>query len=930
MIIKITDETPIENLNLKNRTYNCLKRSNINTVGEVMKLTETDFASIKYFGEGCAKEVLSIQEKIASGELDSLCVSDNPESIKDPTFLVLNEINERTYSEEYAEFLFLDNNKNPQKDVPVSQLNITPAKKGALMKHGYNTLSKIVLGAASEVRSIKSLGKAYDIIKQEIDDRLILCFPVNQSFETAESVAKSITEEYRQNEELASLLDNAIRIRTYDYENGIDPEEVSENRNLLTFLYRDELIRQYVEDYILFLLKDSTLEYFELRKIVPHSLVISGRFDDILFEMESKNLIEKTEDGYTKFLPYLIDWIQTGLKTEREKDIVRRRISEITLEKIGTDYNLTRERIRQIEAKVKRKYVCFKEKRYIYWYQKYDFTKEQFCEIFNILPASYDSIVYLTKDENKKNGTKKEQKPKLEIVKALDDEKITPSIKRRFPRVLSEQYILLDGEYVFIEKNNILESLLKQRHSEESVRIDDLMEEYNEIIRLNNLSLDILDETSRHATENYVIRLENIIKREKCNYRYYDYSVYDFDDFFKQIDFSQLWNTEISVQKIMNMYPDLMEKYDIHNDYELHYVFQRHPDIIAKYGVTKEDAPNIIIGTANRETQTKLLIFKLAPISIKDFCKAYEEEYGVDAATVQGTYYNYYREYVTEGSIIDTTQEPLRDDELFKMKMALPEDFYFLEDIEKKYYELFPNGNPEKVNHYNIRKMGFNIYCTHALRNTYNTVKEYFVKFIQENRGIYPDAFDQRINTVQDYYIAKEALRNDFELFEILPGKLITFERLQEKYPTVTKEILIDYAKKAVDYSEKDIFTIHSIRKAGFKHELDTIINLESEFFFSGLIRNKKDVNYSKSAGDYFFSKTNPNIDRATFLKKVIEEIDLDIIPRELLSNYMEDEYDILFDQYDLPRIIRKIGYYYSEESRTIYLKAEDYRNELL
>ena len=65
-------------------------------------------------------------------------------------------------------------------------------------------------------------------------------------------------------------------------------------------------------------------------------------------------------------------------------------------------------------------------------------------------------------------------------------------------------------------------------------------------------------------------------------------------------------------------------------------------------------------------------------------------------------------------------------------------------------------------------------------------------------------------------------------------------------------------------------------------------------------------------------------------MKKVIEEIDLDIIPRELLSNYMEDEYDILFDQYDLPRISRKIGYYYSEESRTIYLKAEDYRNELL
>ena len=456
------------------------------------------------------------------------------------------------------------------------------------------------------------------------------------------------------------------------------------------------------------------------------------------------------------------------------------------------------------------------------------------------------------------------------------------------------------------------------------------MEEYNEVIRLNNLSLDILDETNRHATESFVARIENVIKREKCNYRYYDYSNYDFDTFFEQIDFSQYMNTEISTQKIMRMYPELMEQYDIQHPYELHFVFQKYEQAVKKYGVKKKDVPNIIVGTADRETQTKRFIFKMAPISVSDFCKAYEEEYGVEVATFQSNYSVYFNEYVDKNRIIDVTQEPMREDELFQMKEALPGDFYFLEDFEKKYFELFPNGNPEKVNHYNIRKMGFNIYCTHALRNTYNTVKEYFVKFIQENRGIYPDAFDQRINTVQDYYIAKEALRNDFELFEILPGKLITFERLQEKYPTVTKEILIDYAIKAVDYSEKDIFTLHSIRKAGFKHELDTIVNLESEFFFSGLIRNKKDVNYSKSAGDYFFSKTNPNIDRATFLKKVIEEIDLDIIPRELLSNYMEDEYDILFDQYDLPRIIRKIGYYYSEESRTIYLKAEDYRNELL
>lgn len=43
-------ETPIEDLNLSVRTYNCLKRSNITKVGQILQMDEKDLLSVRNFG----------------------------------------------------------------------------------------------------------------------------------------------------------------------------------------------------------------------------------------------------------------------------------------------------------------------------------------------------------------------------------------------------------------------------------------------------------------------------------------------------------------------------------------------------------------------------------------------------------------------------------------------------------------------------------------------------------------------------------------------------------------------------------------------------------------------------------------------------------------------------------------------------------------
>lgn len=59
-------EIPIEELNLTQRSYNCLKREGIHTVGELVKRTEQDLLDIRNFGQ---KSIDEVKEKLEARDL---------------------------------------------------------------------------------------------------------------------------------------------------------------------------------------------------------------------------------------------------------------------------------------------------------------------------------------------------------------------------------------------------------------------------------------------------------------------------------------------------------------------------------------------------------------------------------------------------------------------------------------------------------------------------------------------------------------------------------------------------------------------------------------------------------------------------------------------------------------------------------------------
>jgi DNA-directed RNA polymerase subunit alpha len=84
---------PIEDLQLTIRSYNCLKREGIHTVGELVARSEADLLDIRNFG---AKSITEVKEKLA--ELN-LSLKDSPLDF-DPTAAAYYDGDEGDFTED--------------------------------------------------------------------------------------------------------------------------------------------------------------------------------------------------------------------------------------------------------------------------------------------------------------------------------------------------------------------------------------------------------------------------------------------------------------------------------------------------------------------------------------------------------------------------------------------------------------------------------------------------------------------------------------------------------------------------------------------------------------------------------------------------------------------------------------------------------------
>lgn len=351
---------------------------------------------------------------------------------------------------------------------------------------------------------------------------------------------------------------------------------------------------------------------------------------------------------------------------------------------------------------------------------------------------------------------------------------------------------------------------------------------------------------------------------------------------------------------------------------------KKNEEKLQSYNITLGRMPFLSIGQTDREQQTIEFLYRVAPIELHDFGKAFEEEFGVKSETVLANFTTFINKYYDNGIFsIDYIIMSEAEYKIFGNKLS--EDFYFIEDIEKIYKETFPNGDMGKVNPYNLKTMGFLVYVDYVVRNTYASGEEYFRTLLLKNDILDISKFDKRIVYNQVFQFVIENLRVGFSLLEFERNKYITFTRFSKGAPEITREDLEQYVLTAAGFCNEEFFSIKSIRKKGFASKLDSL-GLD-DWFYGALLRANKNIRYSKMGGGFLFGHINRQFKRSDFFLFLLKKLKKIHIIR--FVEYIEDEYGLKFDRYDVTAVISKSNMYYDPIMEKIYLNKEEYYEDI-
>jgi len=340
-------ETPLLTMGLSSRVFNSLMRSGVHTVGEAISLSLEKIYQVKNFGTSAYKEFIAKKKEIVQNIIDS-----TP--------------NLQEYLDEIQPDELL-NNEKLKKNLPVK-----------INSKLYDRISNLLKG------------KELDINEVTDDDELFYIRRVKRAIdEIGPEICKLAFEEPKKiqelNKALRTFIDQRKRVQIiHELFNKIPEHRKTKKISFFIRLFAE--INHYKDIIELF----STFEYV---------IDLDKRAEDLADQ--SDQLI------ITRFLEWLSfdldqftrNYFEETLDRGRRKEVLVRRASGETLETISKEFNVTRERIRQIESAVLDEFKRISMKLPLLQYLSADLNGETIITCDEILQISPNSniITYLLK-----------------------------------------------------------------------------------------------------------------------------------------------------------------------------------------------------------------------------------------------------------------------------------------------------------------------------------------------------------------------------------------------------------------------------------------------------------------------------------------------------------------------------------------------------
>lgn len=627
---------------------------------------------------------------------------------------------------------------------------------------------------------------------------------------------------------------------------------------------------------------------------------------NIICELQEQKDIEYYSNGYIEYLMDLKEFIN-NIKDNKKKSMLEMRLNGKTLEEIGIKYGLSRERVRQITSKMLLEN-NFKEDRYKYYFEMYNFDDNYFTKTFNV-----DSMVFNYLDIKYKLGKKT-------INDLLDDENIDIKYKKNLEKEIFKDCIFDGKEYIHKNPKEILEYILK-KYCTNQTHIKKIYNLYNEFIE-NYINEDresfyINQRALEGRMDNYSITIASVGKK----YRYYNYEQYDFNILKQKIDLSCYKDKMISSRKIFLDYPEIMEEYDILDEYELHNILKRvyNDDELITFG----RMPTIKFGECDFNMQILDLIIEMAPVRSEDLIDKIEELYGFKKDTIKANFLKECNMYLNDDTyyidynILDFNQISL-------LKKYLNKDIYSIDEFKKIFFNKLFSNDKTLFNIYNLKSLGFDISGNCIYLDKYNNICDAYKNILLRSDFLNLEEIDKQVRSNQMFFRILDDIRNNLDLIEISTNKYINIKRLEKV--NIYKNNLEDYRKAVELIADRyEIFTLKYINRKGFYHDIyeygfDNI-------FYESLIRGSEQIRYRIVGKSMIFKKGKESIKFSDLCEQIINQSGkMDVYEfKELLL----DDYGIDVQLTKLKSVLESSNLYYSKIMEKIYIDYEEYFEEI-
>lgn len=738
----ITKQDDISALPLSVRSLNCLRRANIHTVGAMMDYPEDELLNIRNMGTKSVEEIKHWIGVLLEGAEGYALV----ESIDTPMIQEATEAEIGTN----IETVFLDENGAVAQDIPIKETGLSVRAKNSLTRGGVQFVSQLVKLTADELMNFKNMGK------KTVEEILSYVSNVQITYEKPDDNNTSAPLISDKNEMIAEFIAAYGQAdSTWSRElltiKAQFPEAMGET---LTYrMYESPFVRATAKATIIKLIEDNSgeLSHNSLVEHLPKHLGNTTILEELLLELEAAKAVEIGEVMIKRQYPSIVQYVKQ-LKNEREREVLEGRLAGKTLQEIGDQYGITRERVRQLSQKGLRKKPYLREDKYAYIYNNYDFSEEDIFLAFDEPKETYNYLEMISTQTRSKRKA---------IETLLTDSAVSPEMRRKAERAIYKKYITIDGVRVKKTRPDLVKHFVKV-FCKSLTKYDDFFEQYHAQIDALGLSDDPSLLLDSRTYENILHASDYVLWNQWRQLRYYNIPEHDFDELLSTISLEEYDNLEISSLKIFRDYPELMQQYDIRDEYELHNLLKK-IWTNGNVGVNFKRNPTIEIGTVDRNDQVLSLLLQYAPISGEDFAEHYEKAYGIKASTVLANYMEAFNPYYFNGIYsVDFAALPVI--QFNRMKTVLDRDFYTVQEVKRLYKREFPHADESLINPYTLKTLDFRVYSGYVVKNTYSTAADYFRSLLTTDEIVDGRNISKSIQNVVAYHSELYNLRASYRL----------------------------------------------------------------------------------------------------------------------------------------------------------------------